>query len=138
MLVTAGGGVALAQPSGSYLATCTRVDQRGPFLQALCRDRFGGLIQSRLDLRGCGGDVTNDNGRLVCGGGGGGRGFGRRDDDDRRGREFGRGDERRERRFDDDDRRGREAGRGRGRERDDDDDDRPRRRERRDDFERRF
>lgn len=141
VLVGAGSLTALAQPSGSYQASCSRIDQRGPFLQAICRDRFGGLVQSRLDLRGCGGDISNNNGRLTCGaGGGGGRGFGRGDDDDdRRRRDFGRGDDRRDRRFEDDrrgrDDRGREFGR---RDRDDDDDDRPRRRERRDEFERRY
>lgn len=138
VLIGAASGPALAQPSGSYLASCSRADQRGPFLQAICHDRFGGLVQSRLDLRGCGGgDVTNDNGRLTCSGGGG-RGVGRRDDDDRRRREFGRPNEGRDRRVEDD-RRGRDdRGREFGRRDRDDDDDRPRRRERREEGERRY
>lgn len=60
-------GNALAQVGGSFVESCTRIDQRGPVLSALCQDRFGRLVPAQLDLRRCGsGDVANANGRLVC------------------------------------------------------------------------
>lgn len=92
-----GGAPALAQASGSYRATCTDVDQRGPYLRALCRDVRGRLVQTQLDLRGCGGSVSNINGRLACDGGGRGYGRGGRDRD-----EYGGRDRRRDRDDDDD------------------------------------
>lgn len=63
---------ASAEPGGSYRQTCTQIDQRGPFLQALCRDTTGALRETRLDLRGCSrmtADVANINGQLACAGG---------------------------------------------------------------------
>jgi len=149
-LLGAGSGVALAQPSGSYAATCGRIQQRGPFLQALCLDRAGNRVLSRLDLRGCGGgDITNNNGRLTCAGG---RGSARREDEgsrrdfDRSGERERRLDDRRDRRFEDrrergfeDERRGRDdRGREFGRRGWEEEDDRLRRRERRDEYERRY
>ena len=138
---------AIAQPRGSYLDSCVDVRQRGPFLSALCRDRTGRLLQSRIDLESCGnGDITNNDGQLSCSGrrsGGGererfddrrGRGNGERFEE-RRGRGYGDGEDRpgrgygrREYR---DDFEGR-PGRGYGRRDDDDEDDDapPRRRER--------
>ena len=74
---------ASAQVGGSYRATCRDVEQRGPYLSALCRDVRGNYVQTQLDTRGCGGGVSNSNGRLTCGGGGGG-GYGRRDRDEDR------------------------------------------------------
>jgi hypothetical protein len=57
---------AVAQPAGSYLATCTQVGQRGPTLFAVCQTRQGFFVQSQLDLRGCVGDISNQNGQLFC------------------------------------------------------------------------
>lgn len=75
---------ASAQASGSYRASCTNIDQRGPVLRAMCRDVRGQLVPTQIDLRNCGGGgVANVNGRLACGGGGGGGGYDRRDRDDR-------------------------------------------------------
>lgn len=65
-LLTAYSG-ASAQAYGSYVESCTQIEQRGPFLRALCRDVYGRFVPSRLDLRYCpGGDVSNQNGRLAC------------------------------------------------------------------------
>ncbi|WP_262268672.1 MULTISPECIES: CVNH domain-containing protein [Microvirga] len=62
---------ASAQAGGSFYRTCTDIRQRGPFLTALCQDRFGRLVESQLNLRACpGGRAANANGRLVCEGGG--------------------------------------------------------------------
>lgn len=57
---------AIAQPAGSYLATCTQVGQRGPILFGVCQTRQGFFVQSQLDLRGCVGDIENRNGQLSC------------------------------------------------------------------------
>jgi hypothetical protein len=59
-----------AQVYGSFVESCTQVEQRGPFLRALCQDRYGRLVPARLDLRNCAsGQAANRNGRLVCEGG---------------------------------------------------------------------
>jgi hypothetical protein len=72
LLLSLGSGAAVAQPRGSYLGSCTRVEQRGPYLRALCEDMRGRLRQTGLDLRSCrGGSIDNQNGNLVCRGGGG-------------------------------------------------------------------
>ncbi|PWH47592.1 CVNH domain-containing protein, partial [Escherichia coli] len=56
---------------GSFAQTCTDIEQRGPFLRALCEDRRGRLIPSRIDMRGCPSRrLANANGRLACEGGG--------------------------------------------------------------------
>ena len=63
----AGYGEAAAQARGSYLNTCTEVEQQGSFLSALCLDVRGRLIPSSLDLRACPNRrVANLNGRLRC------------------------------------------------------------------------
>jgi len=55
-------------PPGSYRASCVQVDQRGSRLFAQCRTRFGDWVPAMLNLQGCqpGGDIRNDDGRLVC------------------------------------------------------------------------
>lgn len=81
---------ASAQVGGSYRASCTDVEQRGPYLRALCRDVRGNYVPAQIDTSSCNGPVANSNGRLTCGGGGGGRGdgYGRGGRDDG----YGRGD----------------------------------------------
>jgi hypothetical protein len=62
---------ASAQVRGSFYRTCTDIQQRGPFLSALCEDRRGRLVESQLNLRACPtGSVANANGRLICEAGG--------------------------------------------------------------------
>jgi hypothetical protein len=61
---------ALATPDDSYRESCRQIQQDGPMLTALCRDRDGGWASTSLDLRTCqGGGVSNRNGRLMCAGG---------------------------------------------------------------------
>jgi hypothetical protein len=58
---------ASAQVRGTFYRTCTDIQQRGPFVSALCEDRRGRLVESQLNLRACpSGSVGNVNGRLVC------------------------------------------------------------------------
>ena len=65
---------AIAQPYGSYLETCRRVQQRGPILHAYCLTRDGRWAETSLDLRTCESrGVANRNGRLICPGGRGER-----------------------------------------------------------------
>jgi hypothetical protein len=67
----AGSAEASAQARGSFAQSCTDIEQRGPFLRALCEDRFGRLVPSRIDLRACPTRrVANANGRLACEGAG--------------------------------------------------------------------
>lgn len=64
-------GEGSAQVRGSFYRTCTDIQQRGPFLTALCEDRRGRLVESQLNLRACpSGRVANANGRLICEAGG--------------------------------------------------------------------
>ena len=51
---------------GSYLRSCTRVEQRGPHLRAMCRTRYGDYIRAGIDTRRCRGPIANSDGRLVC------------------------------------------------------------------------
>jgi len=68
--------VAIAQPYGSYLETCRRVQQRGPVLYAHCLTREGRWAETWLDLRSClSREVANRNGRLICPGGRGLRSY---------------------------------------------------------------
>jgi hypothetical protein len=55
-----------AQAPGSYRITCRNVSQVGPILSAVCAARNGQPVASRLDVRGCVGDISNQNGRLFC------------------------------------------------------------------------
>jgi hypothetical protein len=62
---------ASAQVRGNFYRSCTDIQQRGPFLSALCEDRRGRVVESQLNLRACPtGRVSNANGRLVCEAGG--------------------------------------------------------------------
>ena len=55
-------------PQGSYRQSCGNIDRRGNVLNAMCRDRGGRWVQSRLDLLACApnGDIRNNNGQLAC------------------------------------------------------------------------
>lgn len=55
-------------PPGSYRASCTRIDQRGVALAAICRTRDGNWQPTELNMVGCvpGGDISNINGNLNC------------------------------------------------------------------------
>lgn len=55
-------------PPGSYRASCTMIDQRGPLLAAMCRTRSGEWQPTELNLAACipGGGINNDNGHLRC------------------------------------------------------------------------
>lgn len=58
---------AAAQPRGSYLRSCRDVAMRGDSLLAVCRRINGRWQPTRLDrVRGCIGDIGNDDGNLVC------------------------------------------------------------------------
>jgi hypothetical protein len=72
------GGV----PDGSYSQTCQNVRIRGNDLEATCKTVNGDWRTTRLrNFDRCGGDISNEDGRLSCAGSGYGYG-GRRDDDD--------------------------------------------------------
>jgi CVNH domain len=53
-------------PSGSYSRTCSDISMVGSVLTANCKDQNGETIKSRLYVRDCWGDVTNELGELVC------------------------------------------------------------------------
>ena len=53
-------------PSGSYSRTCSDISMVGSVLTANCKDQNGETIKSRLYVRDCWGDVTNEFGELVC------------------------------------------------------------------------
>ncbi len=73
---------AQAQAYGSFVESCTEIEQRGPYLRALCRDVYGRYVPSQLDLRYCpSGQAANRNGRLACEGGSR-RSYRRYDDED--------------------------------------------------------
>jgi hypothetical protein len=66
VVLTAAAAPALAQAPGSYRITCRNISQVGPMLSAVCAARNGAPVASRLDVRGCVGDISNQNGRLTC------------------------------------------------------------------------
>lgn len=68
------GGYGL--PGGNWRASCRDYRVYGTILYASCRDGYGSWRQTSLDLGTCRSNVSNVNGRLVCGSGGGG-GYGR-------------------------------------------------------------
>ncbi len=69
-------------PGGSYSQTCQNVRVRGNDLEATCKSVNGDWRTTRLsNFDRCGGDISNEDGRLSCAGSGYGYG-GRRDDDD--------------------------------------------------------
>lgn len=54
-------------PSGSYQNSCQNIDADWQRVSAVCRKRNGQWNYSTLeDYRRCRGDISNDNGRLVC------------------------------------------------------------------------
>ena len=57
---------ATAQPTGSYARTCQNNRMIGPELYSLCRMRNGRTMSTKLDVRGCVGDIANIDGRLTC------------------------------------------------------------------------
>lgn len=54
-------------PRGSYKDSCRDMNVEGDELWARCQRQDGGWRQSSIDFRNCYRDITNDNGRLVCG-----------------------------------------------------------------------
>ena len=59
-----GGG---SRARGSFWGSCRDVDQDGPMLRAMCKDRRGDWRPAQINLRRCGGaSISNQNGRLVC------------------------------------------------------------------------
>lgn len=57
-------------PGGSWSETCNNARIEGDDLVAVCRDRRGNGVLTRLDLDHCpSGPVVNNNGVLACGGG---------------------------------------------------------------------
>jgi len=54
-------------PTGSYQQTCSDINTRGDELWARCQMQDGEWRESSLDYRNCYQDITNQNGRLVCG-----------------------------------------------------------------------
>lgn len=70
-----GGGWNL--PNGSWRQSCRYGVMRGSYLSAQCPDRDGRWSSSSIDVRSCRGDgISNQDGRLYCGGGYGGGGGG--------------------------------------------------------------
>ena len=68
-----GQGAGWSLPGGSWRQTCRYPVMRGGNLSAECQTVNGGWRNSGIDLRQCGsGDISNENGRLSCGGGYGG------------------------------------------------------------------
>jgi hypothetical protein len=53
-------------PGGSYAETCTNVQGWGGRLVAECRREDGSWARTALDINGCTGDISNQNGRLDC------------------------------------------------------------------------
>lgn len=56
----------LSLPDGSWRDSCRKARVGGHFLTAECPKKNGGYRDASFDLRGCGGDIANDNGKLVC------------------------------------------------------------------------
>ncbi len=55
-------------PQGSYRQSCGNIDRRGNVLNAVCLNRAGRWVPSRLDMFACApnGDIRNNNGQLAC------------------------------------------------------------------------
>jgi hypothetical protein len=49
----------------SFEQSCTGITAEGHTVHALCRDHRGAMVPTEIDVRGCVGDVGNDNGHLV-------------------------------------------------------------------------
>ena len=54
-------------PSGSYSRSCKNATMIGSVLTAECKDQNGETIRTRLYVRNCVGDISNEFGELVCG-----------------------------------------------------------------------
>lgn len=54
-------------PRGNWRSSCQNYRVYGSTLYAECRTRYGRYVQSSIDFRKCGREVSNDDGRLVCG-----------------------------------------------------------------------
>jgi hypothetical protein len=53
-------------PSGSYTRSCSNAQMLGSVLAADCRNQNGVNIRSRLYVRDCAGDISNQSGELRC------------------------------------------------------------------------
>lgn len=53
-------------PQGSYQQTCRDARIDGDHLEARCRDKDGQWRNTYVDLRGCRGDIANNDGNLRC------------------------------------------------------------------------
>ncbi len=53
-------------PSGSYSRSCNNATMIGSVLAAECKDQNGMTIRTRLYVRDCNGDISNQFGELVC------------------------------------------------------------------------
>src|SRR5947209_16698047 len=63
---------ALDNPRGSYQSSCKNIKVRGDVLYARCKNTNNHWVDSSLNDYGrCGGDISNTNGQLSCGGQGG-------------------------------------------------------------------
>ena len=54
-------------PKGSYKDTCRNAYTEGKRLYAECKKRGGGWNESSINYKNCDKDISNDNGKLVCG-----------------------------------------------------------------------
>jgi len=53
-------------PAGSYSRSCTKAELIGGVLTAECKDQNGETIKTRLYVRDCAGDISNEFGELRC------------------------------------------------------------------------
>jgi CVNH domain-containing protein len=61
------GAAAVDNPPGSYQQSCKNISVRGDDLRARCKDNYGNYHDTVLDHADrCWGDISNDNGNLVC------------------------------------------------------------------------
>jgi CVNH domain len=58
-----------AAPGGSYRESCHGIVTNGTVLSAECRRGDGAYIHSSIDFARCGGDISNNQGKLTCSGG---------------------------------------------------------------------
>ena len=56
-------------PPGSYRESCRDIRMEGSVLHALCRRRGRGEQRTALNIARCVGDISNNDGNLVCRGG---------------------------------------------------------------------
>jgi len=73
------GAVAIDNPPGSYQQSCKNISVHGDDLRARCKDNYGNYRDTVLDHADrCWGDISNNNGNLVCNNQGSGYGGGPR------------------------------------------------------------